>query len=211
MDIFLDGNPVLCNRSERTRVDTEVATNEDQSTHEASEDETTGRGAEHAGRDHKSNLFQIVGRWVNNHSQSKRKQSCYRSDCQTLQLQQCQVSFDEGVPGWRRIQQSHIALQSIDRKLGKNVRNNVGANGPRMNMIIYVEKCLNEQLTAVERRLARFISKFPLRLSRMGIKIMSSEISRKTGQCYKKNISITWGCVGWVTSERRGRTKKKKR
>jgi len=28
----------------------------------------------------------------------------------------------------------------------------------------------------------------------MGIKIMSSEISRKTGQCYK--IGITWGCVG---------------
>lgn len=56
-------------------------------------------------------------------------------------------------------------------------------------------KVAKEQLTAVERRLARFISRFPLRLSKMGIKIMSSEISRKTGQCYK--IGITWGCVGW--------------
>jgi hypothetical protein len=45
-------------------------------------------------------------------------------------------------------------------------------------------------LTAVDSLLARFISRFPLRLRRMGIKIISSEISKNTSQCYTKDKDL---------------------
>lgn len=51
--------------------------------------------------------------------------------------------------------------------------------------------------TAVDNRLARFISRFPLRLRRIGIRMMSSEMSINTCQCYRSQAK-TGPRVSWV-------------